>query len=213
MYYEEKNTQTAADQGGSDTAVEDIISEEEALRKAHPDAKWYVVHTLSGQELKVKRYIESTLSEKGYDDRIFKVFVPMEDVVEIRRGKKKTVQKKFFPGYILILMIMTKETQAFIRSVPGVTGFITTGKVPVPLRDEEVESIFQRTRREKAVQKMEIPFSEGDLVRVIDGPFKDFTGVVSEVNKERGKVRVMVSIFGRLTPVDVDFMQLKEDKK
>ena len=181
--------------------------------KIHPDAKWYVIHALSGHELKVKRYIESTVVEKGLQDLIFKVFVPMEDVVEMQRGKRRTVQKKFFPGYILISMVLTKETEAFIRGVPGVMAFIATGDTPVPLTPEDMQGIMQRTQKEKAVQKTEVPFAEGDSVRVIDGPFKDFTGIVSEVNRERGKVRVMVSIFGRLTPVDVDFLQLREDKK
>lgn len=198
------------------TGDADVVAENDnqfITEGAHPDAKWYVVHTLSGQELKVKKYIENSLVEKGYEDLIFNVFVPMEDMVEMRHGKKKTVQKKFFPGYILIYMVMTKKTSAFIRGVPGVTGFITSAGAPVPLSDEEIEAIVQRTQKEKAIEKMDVPFAEGDRVRVIDGPFKDFTGVVSEVNKERGKVRVMVSIFGRLTPVDVDFLQLKEDKK
>ncbi|RKZ32755.1 transcription termination/antitermination protein NusG [bacterium] len=178
-----------------------------------PDAQWYVVHTLTGQEDKVKTYIENTLVDKKLDDKIFEVMVPTEDVIEMRHGKRKTVPRKFFPGYIIVRMVLNKDTEAFIRGVPGVTSFVTSGGNPVPLSEEEIESIMQKTQKEKMAQKVEIPFSEGDPVRVIDGPFKDFTGVVSEINQERGKVRVMVSIFGRLTPVDVDFMQLKPDKK
>ncbi len=181
--------------------------------KEHPDAKWYVVHTLSGQEEKVKRYIENTVAEKGLQDLILEVFIPTEEVVEMRQGRRRTIAKKFFPGYILIHMVLNKDTEAFIRSVPNVTGFITAGGVPVPLQPEEVEAILRKGEKAKEVQKVEIPFSEGDLVRVIDGPFKDFTGIVREVNKERGKVKVMVSIFGRLTPVDVDYLQIKEEKK
>ncbi len=187
--------------------------EEKARPRTHPDAKWYVVHTLTGHELKVQRYIENTLPEKGLEDLILRIVVPMEDVVEMRRGKKRVVQKKFFPGYILLYMVLTKETEAYIRSVPGVTGFVSAGGVPVPLTDEEVENLMHKIEKEKAARRTEIPFSEGDLVRVIDGPFKDFSGVVSEINRERGKVKVMVSIFGRLTPVEVDFLQLKEEKK
>ncbi len=179
----------------------------------HPDAKWFVVHTLSGHELKIKRFIESNSVEKKLDHLIGKVFVPMEDVVEMHRGKKRVIQRKYFPGYILINMVLTKETEAFIRSVPGVTGFVMSGGIPMPLSQEEIEMIAKRTQKEKAAHSVEIPFAEGDPVRVVDGPFKDFTGIVSDINREKGKVRVMVSIFGRLTPVDVDVLQLREDKK
>lgn len=185
----------------------------EEPRRENPNARWYVVHVLTGQELNVKRYIENTIKEKGLEDKILEVFVPMEDVIEMRGGKRRTVQRKFFPGYVLIHMELDKESESFVRSVPGVTSFVTSGKEPVPLSDEEVEAIMQKTKKEQVVQKVEIPFSENDPVRIIDGPFKDFTGIVSEINRERGKVRVMISIFGRLTPVDVDFMQLKPDKK
>ncbi len=182
-------------------------------KRENPNAKWYVVHVLTGQEQNVQKYIENTLREKGLEDRIIEVFVPMEDVIEMRGGKRRTVQKKFFPGYVLIKMVLDRDTESFIRGVPGVTGFVTSGREPVPLSEEEVEAIMQKTRKEQVAQKVEIPFAENDPVRIIDGPFKDFTGIVSEINRERGKVRVMVSIFGRLTPVDVDFMQLKPDKK
>ncbi|MCD6531604.1 transcription termination/antitermination factor NusG [bacterium] len=182
-------------------------------KRENPNARWYVVHVLTGQEQNVQRYIENTVPEKGLEDKILEVFVPMEEVIEMRGGKRRTVQRKFFPGYVLIRMELDRDTESFIRGVPGVTSFVTSGREPVPLSDEEVESIMQKTRKEKVAQKVEIPFSENDPVRIIDGPFKDFTGIVSEINRERGKVRVMVSIFGRLTPVDVDFMQLKPDKK
>jgi len=200
----------------NDTVVNDTVvqeEQEEISKKIHPDAKWYVVHILTGHELKVKTYIDNTIGEKGLEDLIAEVFVPMEDIIEMHRGKRRTVQRKFFPGYMLVLLVLNKDTESYIRGVPGVTGFVMTGKSPVPLTDEEVEGILQRTQKEKASQTVEIPFIEGQPVRVIDGPFKDFTGIVSEIHRERGKVRVMVSIFGRLTPVDVDFMQLSPDKK
>lgn len=213
---ESESTVENAPDTGMPVSGESIESEKQEIHeevKTHPDARWYVVHTLSGQEMKVRRYIENTLAEKEFAELILKVFVPMEDVVEMRQGKRKTIQKKFFPGYILIHMVAKKETLAFIRAIPGITGFITAGDKPISLEDGELEAIVQRTEKKKTVQKMEMPFMEGDHVRVIDGPFKDFAGVVSEVHRERGKVRVMVSIFGRLTPVDVDVLQLKEDKK
>ena len=171
----------------------DISDESENIKprsEINPNARWYVLHTLSGQELNVKQYIENSVREKGLENLILRVFIPTEDVVEMRHGKKRTVQKKFFPGYILVLMEVTKITKAFIKNVPGVMGFITAGDTPVPLSDEELESIVQRTKKEKAVQKMDIPFSEGDPVKVIDGPFKDFTGVVSEVNGNGAKLEL-----------------------
>ncbi len=192
--------------------LEDQSSENED-KIDNPDAKWFVIHTLSGQEEKVKRFIENTVKLKGLEYYIVEVIIPTEDVVEMRRGKRRTVAKKFFPSYMMVRMVLMKETEGFIRSVPGVTGFITVGDEPVPLSEEEVDNIMRKTDKTITVEKIEIPFSEGDPVRVIDGPFKDFAGMVSEVNRERGKVRVMVSIFGRLTPVDVDFLQIKEDKK
>ena len=196
-----------------DVEYKDNGKTDEPIGDSHPDAKWYVVHTLTGQELKVQKYIENTVADKGLQEFIYKVLVPMEDVIEMYHGKRRTIQRKFFPGYILVNMIINKKTKAFIKGVPGVTGFVTSAGEPVPLSQEEFESIIKKTEKEKVAQKVEIPFVEGEPVRVTDGPFKDFSGIVSEINHERGKVRVMVSIFGRLTPVDVDFMQLKPDKK
>jgi len=179
----------------------------------HPDSRWYVIHALTGQELKIKKFIENTVADKNLSELICEVLVPMEDVIEMHAGKKRTVQRKYFPGYLLIRMVYNRDTESYIRGVPGITGFVTTGGVPTPVTQEEVDAIMHKTQKEKVTQKVEMPFAEGQPVRVIDGPFKDFTGIVSEVHRERGKVRVMVSIFGRLTPVDVDFMQLKHDKK
>ena len=197
----------------NETMTQDNTDDQEVVEIVHPDAKWYVVHTLTGQELKVQNYIENTVVDKGLQDFIFQVLVPMEDVIEMYHGKRRTVQRKFFPGYIVVQMLFDKNTESFISGVPGVTGFIRSAGKAVPLSPDEIESIMNKIEKEKVSQKVEIPFVEGEPVRVVDGPFKDFTGIVSEINHERGKIRVMVSIFGRLTPVDVDFMQLKPDKK
>lgn len=177
------------------------------------DFKWYAVHTLTGQELKVKRYIEQVVREKGLEDKFGRVLVPMETVIEMKQGKKRGVQKKFFPGYVLIEMKLDKETKQIVREAPGVTGFIPPTEPVLPLSDEEVERVLMKVEGSKAQKKVEIPFRIGDPVKLIDGPFKDFVGVVSDINKERGKVKVMVSMFGRLTPIEVDFLQLKEDKE
>jgi transcriptional antiterminator NusG len=176
-------------------------------------SNWYVVHTLSGHEQKAKRYLDAAIREKGYEDRIFEVLVPTEDIIEMRQGKRKTVQRKFFPSYILVNMEISKETIALVNGTPSVTGFLTTRSgSPMPMADEEIDRIKARAGGiEAADHKIEIPFFIGDTVKVVDGPFRDFTGTVSEINPERGKIKVMVSIFGRLTPVEVDFLQVKED--
>ncbi|RKZ30683.1 transcription termination/antitermination factor NusG [bacterium] len=177
-------------------------------------ADWYVVHTLSGHEQKAKRYLEAAIREKGYEDKILEILIPTEDVVEMRQGKRRTVQHKFFPSYILILMELTKETRAVVTSTPGITDFLLTGGEPKPVSEEELARIKARSEGIEATEhRIEIPFSEGDAVKVIDGPFRDFSGTISEINPERGKIKVMVSIFGRLTPVEVDFLQVKEDEE
>lgn len=190
----------------NENEIQNIETQSENIR-------WYVVHTLSGHELKVKKVIDRSIEKKIYGELIKQVLIPVEDIIEFQKGKRKTSQKKLFPGYVLVQMVLNEQTEAFIKSIPGTTGFARSGNEILPLTNEEVETIVRRTEKEKTVQKLSIPFNIGDPVRVIDGPFKDFTGVVSEINKERGKVRVMVSIFGRLTPVDVDLMQVREDKK
>lgn len=176
-------------------------------------ANWYVVHTLSGHEQKAKRYLDAAIREKGFEDRIFEILIPTEDIIEMRQGKRRTVQRKFFPSYILVNMEASKETIALVNGTPGVTGFLTSsGGKPVPVGEEEIDRIKARTGGiEAAEHKIEIPFVVGDAVKVVDGPFRDFSGTISEINPERGKIKVMVSIFGRLTPVEVDFLQIKED--
>ncbi|MCK5833626.1 transcription termination/antitermination factor NusG [bacterium] len=176
--------------------------------------KWYVVHTLSGHEQKAKRYLEAAAREKGLQDQIVEILIPTEDVIEMRQGKRRTVQRKFFPSYILVNMEVTKESQALVNGTPGVTNFLLSGGKPVPVTEVEIDRIRARSEGIEATEhKIEIPFNVGDLVKVIDGPFRDFTGGVSEINPERGKIKVMVSIFGRLTPVEVDFLQVKEDEE
>lgn len=174
--------------------------------------QWFVVHTLSGHEQKAKRYLEATIREKKLENRIFEVLIPTEDITEMRQGKRKTVQRKYFPSYILVHMELDKETQAIVTGTPGVTNFLLSGGKPAPISESELERIKARAEGvESTERRIEIPFGVGDAVKVIDGPFRDFSGTVSEINPERGKIKVMVSIFGRLTPVEVDFLQVKED--
>jgi len=176
--------------------------------------KWYVVHTLSGHEQKAKRYLEAAAREKGLEEQISEILIPTEDVIEMRQGKRRNVQRKFFPSYILVHMEITKESVALVTGTPGVTNFLTAGGKPAPVSDEEIDKIRARSEGIQASEhKIEIPFSVGDAVKVIDGPFRDFTGSISEIHPDRGKIKVMVSIFGRLTPVEVDFLQVKEDEE
>jgi transcriptional antiterminator NusG len=180
-----------------------------SLRWLKVEQKWYVIHTYSGHEKKVKRYLENAITSEGLEDKISKVLVPIEEVVEMRGGKRIVSDRKFLPSYVLIQMELTRETMLAVTSTPGVTSFVSSGATPQPLKDSEVQQILGQMDRAKAEKPTEVPFHTGDAVKVIDGPFSDFSGVVDEVNIERGKLKVMVSIFGRSTPVELDFLQVK----
>lgn len=171
---------------------------------------WYVVHTYSGHENKVKYYLENAIATSGLGDQMGRVEVPTEDVVEMRDGKKVTSTRKFFPSYVLVEMEMAKDTWHLVTGIPGVTSFVGAGKKPQPLRPAEVERILGRLDGVSEVrEETGIPFQVGDRVKVIDGPFSDFTGVLDEINEERRKIKVMVSIFGRATPVELDVLQVE----
>ena len=173
------------------------------------EKRWYVEHTYSGHENKVKQYIESAIQNADVGDRITRVLVPTEEVVEMRNGKKTTQVRKFLPSYILVEMEMAKDTWYLVTSTPGVTNFVGTGRKPQPLRESEVDRILGQIDRAKTSEVIEIPFQAGDRVKVVDGPFSDFTGTVEEINPEKSKVKVMVSIFGRPTPVELDVLQVE----
>lgn len=171
--------------------------------------RWYVIHTYSGHEKKVKRYLDNAIINLGLVEDISEVLVPIEEVVEMKGGKRTVTDRKFLPGYVLIYMEMNRSTMNLVTSTPGVTSFVSSGATPQPLRDSEVEQIRNQMNHGKAKKSAEVPFRVGDAVKVIDGPFNDFSGVVNEVHAERGKLKVMVSIFGRSTPVELDFLQVK----
>lgn len=173
------------------------------------EKKWYVVHTYSGHEKKVKRYLENEILNQGFEDRIAEVLVPIEEVVEMKGGKRIVSDRKFLPSYILIQMELTRDTMALVTSTPGVTSFVSSGAYPQPLSEKEVQRIQGQMEHGRSKKSAEVPFRAGDAVKVIDGPFNDFSGVVNEVNVEREKLKVMVSIFGRSTPVELDFLQVK----
>jgi len=170
--------------------------------------RWYVAHTYSGHEQKAKRYLESAIENTGLQDRFGEVLVPTEEVTEMKQGKRSTSTKKFLPSYIIIEMLLDKTTQELVVSTPGITNFVGGGGKPVPLKEAEVERIVGQIDRSRTEEVSDIPFQAGDPVKVTDGPFMDFSGTVSEVNMERRKVKVMVSIFGRPTPVELDFLQV-----
>lgn len=171
--------------------------------------KWYVAHTYSGHEQKAKRYLENAIATQGLSEQIGRVLVPTEEIVEMKGGKRSTTVKKFLPSYILIEMELTKETQHLVTNTPGITSFVGTSGKPVPLKENEAKRILGQIDRERKKEFEEIPFKPGDPVKVIDGPFSDFSGSVSEINAERRKLKVMVSIFGRPTPVELDFLQVQ----
>ncbi len=169
---------------------------------------WYVVHCYSGYENKVRHNLEQRIESMGMKDKIFDVVVPTQEEIEVRDGKRRTVERHIFPGYVLVNMILTEESWFVVRNTPGVTGFVGSGVEPTPLRPEEVAQILKRMEAEAPAVK--VSFRLGERVRIIDGPFNDFRGVVSEIDMERNKVRVMVSFFGRETPVELDFLQVEK---
>lgn len=172
------------------------------------EKKWYVIHTYSGYENKVKTNLEKRVESMGMEDKIFRVLVPMEEELEIKDGKKKITKKKVFPGYVLVEMIMSDDSWYVVRNTPGVTGFVGSGSKPIPLHATEVRSILRQMGMEEARPKLAL--SVGQNIRVIAGPFSGFVGVINEIEADKGKLKVLVSMFGRETPVELDFTQVVE---
>jgi len=191
-----------------DSAPEEVAAAE---REVDPEllalAEWFVVHSYSGYENKVQRNLEQRIESMGMKDKIFRVVVPTEEEVEIREGQRRSSRKRVFPGYILVQMILDEESWYVVRNTPGVTGFVGTGTRPSPLSVEEVDKILSRMEAEQP--RIKVSFRVAETVRITEGPFADFMAVVDELYPERGKVRVLVSFFGRETPVEMDFMQVE----
>ena len=181
----------------------------ESAESATSNKQWYVLHTQTGQELKVKSSLEGKIQQGLAGSQISRVLVPTERVAEVRSGKKRISERKFFPGYILIEMEMTDESWHLVRTTPGVTGFIGAGRRPVSLSPDEVSEILRQTEERKDKPTPRVTFQKGEGVRVIEGPFTNFSGAIEEVNLARGKLRVLVSIFGRQTPVELEFWQVE----
>ncbi len=190
----------------------DSESEDESSAQDIPviddDRAWYVVHCYSGYENKVRHNLEQRIETMGMKDKIFDVVVPTEEEIEVKEGKRRTVERRVFPGYILVNMILSEESWYVVRNTPGVTGFVGMGNDPTPLRPEEVSQIIKRM--EADAPRIKVTFKAGERVRIVDGPFNDFRGTVSEIDMDRAKVRVMVNFFGRETPVELDFLQVEK---
>jgi transcriptional antiterminator NusG len=195
---------SSARSGDSDLSAEIAAAVQEAGDERH----WYVVHCYSGYENKVRHNLEQRIDSMGMKDKIFDVVVPTEEEIEVKDGQRRTVERRVFPGYILVQMVLTEESWYVVRNTPGVTGFVGMGNTPTPLMPQEVSQIMRRMEAE--APKIKVNFKAGQKVRIVDGPFNDFIGTVGEIDADRAKVRVMVSFFGRETPVELDFLQVEK---
>ncbi len=174
------------------------------------ERKWYIVHTYSGFEERVKDSLIQRADALDMGDAFGEVRIPTETIVELKDGKKKETQRKFFPGYILVEMEMSDTAWHFVKNTPKVTGFVGTGRIPTPLTQDEVDQIFEQVVTAKEKPKPKYVFEKGEPVRIVDGPFNNFTGLVEEINLDRNTLKVMVTIFGRQTPVELDFLQVQK---
>lgn len=218
----EPSVPVEGDLGAPEEAVGDISTPEKPVEEAGEQPvsvkqsgeemgdqrAWYVIHCYSGYENKVRHNLEQRIETMGMKDKIFDVVIPTQEEIEVKDGKRRVVERHVFPGYVLVNMILTEESWYVVRNTPGVTGFVGMGTTPTPLRPEEVAHILRRMEAE--VPHIKVTFKVGERVRIIDGPFNDFRGTVSEIDMERTKVRVMVNFFGRETPVELDFLQVEK---
>lgn len=209
MEAEVLTAETLEVEGEAEEPQEEIEApaEEEAEEELPEGTAWYVIHCYSGYENKVRRNLENRIESMAMQGCIFRVVVPSEEEIELRDGKRRTVERRIFPGYILVQMLMSDDSWYVVRNTPGVTGFVGSGNKPTALRQEEVDKIMKRMEAE--TPKVRVSFRVGETVRIVDGPFTDFMGTVDEINTDRGKVKVLVSFFGRETPVEMDFLQVE----
>ncbi len=185
------------------------MTKKETKKEVKRERGWYAIHTYAGYEKAVERNLKQRIESLGVQDLIFDVLVPTEKVTKIQKGKRVEVDEKIYPGYVLVDMIVTEDTWYIVRNTPRVTGFIGAGGTdPVPLKKEEVEAIFKRMKSSQI--KEDSKYEVGEVVKIIDGPFSDFEGKIDSIDSERGKVKLLVSMFGRETPVELDFLQIKK---
>jgi len=198
----------------NETAAESTPAQEAAAAVAekprNPNMKWYIIHSYSGFERKVKESLESRVHAFGLEEKIGRVLIPTEAVTEVRGGKKYTVERMFYPGYVLVEMDMDDHVWHVVKSTPRVTGFVGTGQQPTPLSEEEVQQIVYKSGETKDKPKLKVKFEKNETVRITEGPFATFTGVVDDVNDDRETLKVMVTIFGRSTPVELEFKQVEK---
>ncbi len=189
--------------------MDDQIKTEEKAeepKNASDNARWYIIHTYSGHEDKVAKTLKQRVQSLGFENRIFDIIVPTRQTIKVSQGKKESVKEKIFPGYILVKMILDDESWLLARTTQGVTAFIGAGNKPTPISEQEVEAIKKFMAMEEPIYKT--AFSKGEAVKIIDGPFADFLGTIDEIDDTKGKLKVLVSIFGRETPVELDFLQV-----
>ena len=188
--------------------TEEAGSEEELDEEGKGKRNWYVIHSYSGYENKVKKNLEHRIESLGMQNKIFQVVVPTEEEIELKDGQRRTVERRIFPGYLLVDMIMDEDSWYVVRNTPGVTGFVGSVRKPTPLRKRDVDKILKRMEAE--APRVKVTFRPGQKVRICDGPFEDFVGSVDEIYPDKGKVRILVSFFGRETPVELDFLQIEK---
>jgi transcriptional antiterminator NusG len=181
-----------------------------AEKPRNPNMKWYIIHSYSGFERKVRESLESRVHAFGLEEKIGRVLIPTESVTEVRAGKKYTVERMFYPGYVLVEMDMDDHVWHVVKSTPRVTGFVGTGQQPTPLSEEEVQHIVYKAGESKDKPKLKVKFEKNETVRITEGPFATFTGIVDDVNDDRETLKVMVTIFGRSTPVELEFKQVEK---
>jgi transcriptional antiterminator NusG len=210
---DEKKLKQVAD----DTQDVDVSSPEddqdggdEAEVQPRPEnTEWYVIHSYSGYENKVEKNLLNRIESMGMQNKIFQVIVPTEEEVELKDGHRRTIERRVFPGYILVEMVLDEDSWYVVRNTPGVTGFVGSGNKPTPLRPDEVDKILKRMEAE--APKIKVSFRVGEKVRIVEGPFEDFTGTVDEIDLDRGRVKVLVNFFGRETPIELDFLQVERN--
>lgn len=203
---EDQITQAKEEQKDDQKEQPDEAQETPAVSPDLKRGKWYVVHVKTGYEARVKKELEQRIKSLGVEDRIFQIVVPTRETVVVKKGKKSKVMEKVFPGYILIQMNLDDDTWLVVRTTEGITGFVGAGLKPTPISDREVEAIMKFVAQEQP--KFKAKFSVGEAVKIVEGPFADFLGTIEGIDEERGKVRVLVSIFDRETPVELDFLQV-----
>lgn len=206
----EETTEETQNEETPETSDEkaEMAEEKPEAPQEEEKGKWYVVHTQSGFEAKSKDSLEQRIKTLGFSDKIFEVIVPMRDVVSINKGQKRQKKEKVFPGYILVRMILDNDSWIVVRTTQGITGFVGAGTKPTPISQKEVQAIMKFVKQEQP--KFKTKFSVGEAVKVTDGPFSDFVGTINKIDEEKGKVVVLVSIFGRETPVELDFLQVSK---